>query len=622
MTGQILTGRSRAWWITTILAAFTMIAVACGSDEDPTPSGGGSSATNTPASQKLSGTIQIDGSSTVFPITQAVAEEFRADGNNGVQIVVGVSGTGGGMKRFSVGETDISNASRPIKESEAEQAADNGVEFLELRVALDGLSVTVHPDNDFVDCLTTDELNKIWEPGSKVNNWSQVRSGFPDKEIRLYGPGTDSGTFDYFTDEINGEEGATRPDYTPSEDDNVLVQGISGDTGSLGYFGYAYYAENADRLKVVAIDGGTGCIEPTETTINNGTYAPLSRPLFIYVNKASLEKPEVKAFIEYYMENAAVLAAEVQYVALPDNVYQENLQAVRTGEAVMSDKMEEKPQNLSGTIQIDGSSTVFPITQAVAEEFRADGNNGVQIVVGVSGTGGGMKRFTVGETDVSNASRPIKESEAEQAADNGVEFIELRVALDGLSVTVHPDNDFVDCLTTDELSKIWEPGSDVNNWSQVRAGFPDERMRLYGPGTDSGTFDYFTDEINGEEGATRPDYTPSEDDNVLVQGISGDKGSLGYFGYAYYAENTDRLKVVAIDGGDGCVTPTEATINNGTYAPLSRPLFIYVNKASLEKPEVKAFVTYYMENGAQLASEVQYVALPDNVYTENLAAIQ
>lgn len=298
---------------------FSVMAIACGGGGTDTPSGG----------TKLSGTIEIDGSSTVFPVTQAVAEEFRAAGNSGVQVVVGVSGTGGGFKRFVTGETDISNASRPIKDSEAEEAASNGIEFLELSVALDGLSVVVNHDNDWVECLTTDELNMMWAPGSTVNNWNQVRSSFPDKPLHLYGPGTDSGTFDYFTEEINGKSGATRPDYTPSEDDNVLISGISGDNNALGYFGFAYYIENTDKLKPVAIDGGSGCVSPTPETINNGTYAPLSRPLSIYVNKASLAKPEVKAFVEFYMNNGAELAAEVGYVALQDSVYQENLAAIQ-----------------------------------------------------------------------------------------------------------------------------------------------------------------------------------------------------------------------------------------------------------------------------------------------------
>ena len=246
-----------------------------------------------------------------------------------MQIPVGISGTGGGFKRFTVGETDISDASRAIKDSEREQAAENGIEFIELKVAFDGLSVLVNPDNDFAACMTTAELKKLWEPGSTVKKWNEIRSEWPDKEIRLYGPDTDSGTFDYFTDAINGEEDASRPDYTQSADDNVLVQGIAGDRNSLGYFGYAYYIENKDKLKLVAVDGGSGCIEPSDSTINDGSYAPLSRPMFIYVKKASLERPEVKAFIEFYLENAPALAAEVGYVALPQADYDAGLAQIR-----------------------------------------------------------------------------------------------------------------------------------------------------------------------------------------------------------------------------------------------------------------------------------------------------
>ena len=332
MAGRIVAGRNRIWLLTAVLAMFSVVAAACGSSDSPTAtptqSGSVSNPTATPVA-KLSGTIEVDGSSTVFPITQAVAEEFRAAGNNGVQVVVGVSGTGGGFKRFVTGDTDISNASRPIKDSEAALAVENGIEFIELKVALDGLSVVVNTSNDWVECLTTEELNKIWAPDSTVSNWNQVRSSFPDKPIHLYGPGADSGTFDYFTEEINGKSGATRPDYTPSEDDNVLVAGIAGDNNSLGYFGFAYYIENTDKLKDVAVDGGSGCVAPTPETINNGTYAPLSRPLFIYVNKATLAKPEVMAFVEFYMNHGAELSAEVGYVALQDAIYQENLAAIR-----------------------------------------------------------------------------------------------------------------------------------------------------------------------------------------------------------------------------------------------------------------------------------------------------
>ena len=235
---------------------------------------------------------------------------------------------------------------------------------------------------------------------------------------------------------------------------------------------------------------------------------------------------------------------------------------------------------MTGTIEIDGSSTVYPISEAVAEEFNKL-HGRVRVNVGVSGTGGGFKRFIIGETDISGASRLIRNpKETSEAEANGIEYVELRLGTDGLSVMVNSSNDFVDCLTTDELKRIWEPGSKINNWSQVRAGFPDQKMRLYGPDTDSGTFDYFTDEIMGEVQLSRADYTASADDNVLVQGIAGDKGSLGYFGYAYYRENEDKLKVLAVDSGSGCVKPSPETITSAEYSPLSRPLFIYVNIGS------------------------------------------
>lgn len=276
---------------------------------------------------------------------------------------------------------------------------------------------------------------------------------------------------------------------------------------------------------------------------------------------------------------------------------------------------------LSGTVNIDGSSTVFPITSAVGEEFMAV-NKGVSVAVGVSGTGGGFEKFGRGETDISNASRQIKDKEAAAAKEKGITPIELPVAFDGLTVVVNKDNDFVDYLTVDELKKIWEPNSKVQTWADVRDGWPAEKISLFGPGTDSGTFDYFTDEINGEEGASRTDYNPSEDDNVLVQGVAGDKYSLGYFGYAYYLENKDSIKAVPIDGGNGPVAPTDETINDGTYSPLSRPVFIYVSSKSLEKPEVRSFVEFYLTEGKNLVSEVGYIPLPDEMYEEGLSKIQ
>ncbi|MFW6195204.1 MAG: PstS family phosphate ABC transporter substrate-binding protein [Chloroflexota bacterium] len=321
-----------------LVAALALVLGACGSDDptatpQPTATSEPASGTNTPrpastpdnSNGELSGDIEIDGSSTVFPVTQAVAEEFRKEYPD-VQVPVGISGTGGGFKRFVTGETVISNASRPIKDAEAQQAEENGVEYVELLVATDGLSVMVNPANDFVDCLTTDELKRLWEPGSEVDEWSDLRSEWPDEEISLFGPDTESGTFDYFTEAIVGEEDASRSNYQAAVDDNVLVRGISGDGDSLGYFGYAYYAQNQDQLKVVAIDNGDGCVEPSPETIESGDYQPLSRPLFIYVNTEALERPEVKEFVKFYLENADELATEVGYVQVTDERYQQQLE--------------------------------------------------------------------------------------------------------------------------------------------------------------------------------------------------------------------------------------------------------------------------------------------------------
>ena len=295
-----------------------IFALACGGAEET------SAAPAQAASEMaLSGTIEIDGSSTVFPVSEAVAEEFGKL-HPDVRVNVGVSGTGGGFKRFTAGEIDISDASRPMKDGEAQAAAGNGIEYYPLRVAMDGMSVMVSPDNDFVECLTTDQLRMIWEPSSVVSKWSDVNPGWPSKDIALYGPDTDSGTFDYFTEEIMGEAQLSRPDYTASADDNVLVQGIAGGKYSLGYFGYSYYQENMDKLKLVAVDSGNGCVLPTSESIENGSYSPLSRPLFIYVSKQSMDRPEVREFVEFYLEHAAELAQEVGYIKLSDAEYAAN----------------------------------------------------------------------------------------------------------------------------------------------------------------------------------------------------------------------------------------------------------------------------------------------------------
>jgi phosphate transport system substrate-binding protein len=275
---------------------------------------------------------------------------------------------------------------------------------------------------------------------------------------------------------------------------------------------------------------------------------------------------------------------------------------------------------LAGTVSIDGSSTVYPVTEAVAEEFLNEAPH-VRVTVGVSGTGGGFKKFVAGEIDINDASRSIKDSEAATARANGIDYLEIPVAFDGLSIVVNPGNTWVDHLSVAELQQIWQPGSTVDSWDDIRPEWPAEPIRLYGPGTDSGTFDYFTEAVNGQSGLARPDYTASEDDNVLVTGITGDRYALGFFGYAYYVANQSRLKLVPVDGGQGPVLPDEQSIQDGSYSPLSRPVFIYLNKTGAAKPQVRRFVEFYLEIAPQLVHEVGYIALPPEQYAQSLQAL-
>ena len=336
-----------------LVGLFALAVLACGSDgaagQGPSAQPAGETAPDRFA--QLEGDINIDGSSTVFPITEAMAEEFGNSTGGNVKITVGVSGTGGGFSKFCAGEIVISDASRPIKQSEIDLCTEGGVDYIELPVAIDGLSVMVNPANDFIECMTVDELHTIWRPEAEevITSWNQVRPEWPDQDIGLYAPGVDSGTFDYFTETVNGAPQASRADFLPSEDDNVLVTGLSGDRGALGYFGYAYYAENADRLKLVGIDGGNGCVFPTDETINNGTYAPLSRPLFIYVAADALDQAHIKAFVEYYLDSAnRNLVSETGYIPFPDTIYELALAKFhngKTGAAFGGDA------RLSGTVQ-------------------------------------------------------------------------------------------------------------------------------------------------------------------------------------------------------------------------------------------------------------------------------
>jgi phosphate transport system substrate-binding protein len=309
-----------------LVAALALGACSSGGRATSGPSSATASGESSSAVPALAGTVTIDGSSTVFPITAAVAEDFQL-ANPGVQVPTALSGTGGGFKKFCVGETDINDASRPIKaedEGEGLACTANDIEYVELQIAIDGLTVVVNPENSFASCLTVGELAKIYGPDSPENlTWSDVRADFPAQPVNRFMPGADSGTFDYFTEEINGEVDAATQHATVSEDDNVLVTGVAGDVNAISFFGYAYFVENQDKLKAVQVDGGSGCIEPTEATINDNSYTPLSRPLFIYpdVGKAK-ERPELKAFVDYYLENTNTLSAEVGYVAMPDDLLQ------------------------------------------------------------------------------------------------------------------------------------------------------------------------------------------------------------------------------------------------------------------------------------------------------------
>jgi phosphate transport system substrate-binding protein len=316
----------------------------------------------------------------------------------------------------------------------------------------------------------------------------------------------------------------------------------------------------------------------------------------------------------------------------PKHLLTVSLMAVSFGFAACtsSNRNEADSANLSGSVQVDGSSTVFPISEAMAEEFM-NANPDVQITVGVSGTGGGFEKFCNGEIDVADASRPIGESEIEACESNGIEFIELPVAQDALTVVVNQENDFVSCLTTEELRRIWEPSAQgqITNWNQIRPEFPDRPLSLYGPGTDSGTFDYFTDAIVGEEGASRGDYNASEDDNIIVQGVTNDTSALGYFGYAYYEENQDQLKAIAIDNGDpsdgeGCVAPSREAVNNGTYQPLARPLFIYARLAAAESNfAANEFVEFYLQkDNSDFVRSVGYIPLEEAIYDKAQARFQ
>jgi phosphate transport system substrate-binding protein len=313
---------NRLLLVLAMVASLALVAAACGDDDEGDSGNGGSES----AAQELSGEIRIDGSSTVFPFAQAAAELFNEEQPN-VQISVGQSGTGGGFEKFCAGETDISDASRPIEEDETAICEQNGVEYEEVAVANDGISVVTSPELE-VECLTTDQLAELWGPDSNVANLADIDPSLPDAELTLFGPGTDSGTFDFFTETINGEEGATREDYEASEDDNQLVTGVSGSPGGLGYFGFSYYEANQDKLNLVQVDGGDGCVAPSNETIQDGSYQPLGRQIFMYPSAEALARPEVKAFMDFVIQNEPAIAEAAQIVPLTEEQIGEARQKV------------------------------------------------------------------------------------------------------------------------------------------------------------------------------------------------------------------------------------------------------------------------------------------------------
>ena len=625
---------------------------ACGDEEEPTTAPTATRTTDamapepTEAMMALEGEIAVSGSSTVFPISEAMQVEFQTV-QPGVKVNVASTGTGAGGKAMCAGEIEIWDASRPSKQSELDACAEAGIEIIEIPVAFDALSVVVSPDNDWAECLSVEELRTIFGPEAQGNitSWSQVDPSFPDVNLRLYGPTTASGTFDYFTEAIMDEGGAHRGDLDlATEEDPLIAQGVSGARGGIGYFGLAYYAQYQELVKGVGVENpSTGeCVEPSAASVEAGSYLPLARPIFIYVRADTLdERPEVEAFVKFYIDQAPALVTEVGYVPLPAEVYAwalDRLENRITGSVFKdvaagtpinevltrtTDAMAPEPTEammaLDGEIAVSGSSTVFPISEAMQVEFQTV-QPGVKVNVASTGTGAGGKAMCAGEIEIWDASRPSKQSELDACAEAGIEIIEIPVAFDALSVVVSPDNDWAECLSVEELRTIFGPEAqgNITSWSQVDPSFPDVNLRLYGPTTASGTFDYFTEAIMDEGGAHRGDLDlATEEDPLIAQGVSGARGGIGYFGLAYYAQYQELVKGVGVENPSTgeCVEPSAASVEAGSYLPLARPIFIYVRADTLdERPEVEAFVKFYIDQAPALVTEVGYVPLPAEVY--------
>jgi phosphate binding protein len=565
----------------------------------------------------VTGDIITAGSSTVFPVSERMAELFQQEGYEG-NVTVDSIGTGAGFERFCVaGESDISNASRPIKSSEKEACQSIGREPLEFRVGTDALAVVVSSQNDFATAISLENLAKIFS--GEIKNWNELDASYPAEAIKVYSPGSDSGTFDYFIEAVmapafdkdadKGEEALLGLEGVQlSEDDNVLVQGVVGDKYAIGYFGYAYYIENAGTLKALNVND----VEPSQANVDNGSY-PLARPIFIYSTAEIMqEKPQVAAFIGFYLANLDDNIVDVGYFPAPTNaVYS------AWGAWLSTQEFSVDPSLVEGDIITAGSSTVFPVSERMAELFQQEGYEG-NVTVDSIGTGAGFERFCVaGESDISNASRAIKSSEKEACQSIGREPLEFRVGTDALAVVVSSQNDFATSISLENLAKIFS--GEIKNWNELDASYPAEAIKVYSPGSDSGTFDYFIEAVmapafdkdadKGEEALLGLEGVQlSEDDNVLVQGVAGDKYAIGYFGYAYYIENAGTLKALNVND----VEPSQANVDNGSY-PLARPIFIYSTAEIMqEKPQVAAFIGFYLANLDDNIVDVGYFPAPTN----------
>ena len=555
---------------------------------------------------EVRGDIVTAGSSTVFPLSEAMAVRFRDEGYSG-NITIDSIGTGAGFERFCVaGESDVANASRPIRDSEKESCRAIGREPIEFRVGTDALAVVVSAENDFVTDVTLEELALIF---STATNWSDVRPEWPNQAILRFSPGTDSGTFDYFVEAVFRNDPApllSASRLQLSEDDNVLVQGVEGSPYAIGYFGFAYYEENKDKLNVLAING----VEGTAENVDAGAYA-LARPIFIYSTARIMqEKPQVAAFINFYLSYVNEEIGTVGYYPAPAADLEGSKQSwlVAVSATVVTGTMlpEVNPLEVRGDIVSAGSSTVFPLSEAMAVRFRDEGYSG-NITIDSIGSGAGFERFCVaGESDIANASRPIRQSEIESCRAIGREPIEFRIGTDALAIVVSAENDFVTDVTLEELALIF---GTATNWSDVRPEWPNQAILRFSPGTDSGTFDYFVEAVFRNDPApllSASRLQLSEDDNVLVQGVEGSPYAIGYFGFAYYEENKDKLNVLAINGVEG----TAENVDAGAYA-LARPIFIYSTARIMqEKPQVAAFINFYLSYVNEEIGTVGYYPAP------------